>query len=206
MSGTESVQVMVRCRPLNEQEKASKQQNIVSVDAATGQVTVQDPEGRGSEGERHYTFDAVFDEKCSQSDIFTTAALPIVDSALSGFNGTIFAYGQTGTGKTHTMDGKEGEERGIIPRSFEHLFNSIRESGQTKYLVQVSFLEIYQERIRDLLTPGDPKNEGSGLAICDTPEGGVKVKELRTEVVESVPAMLKLLEVRFYVPLCIGDL
>jgi hypothetical protein len=195
MLESESVQVMVRCRPLNEQEKAGKQQGIVAMETSSGQVTVQDPESRGSEGERRYTFDAVFDEHCSQSQIFRTAALPIVDSALSGFNGTIFAYGQTGTGKTHTMDGGDGEQQGIIPRSFEHLFNSIRETGQTKYLVQVSFLEIYQERIRDLLAPGDPKNEGSGLAISDTPEGGVKVKELRTEVVESVPAMLKLLEV-----------
>ena len=76
---------------------------------------------------------------------------------LEGYNGTIFAYGQTGTGKTHTMEGKESppELNGIIPRTFNHIFQSINAQGQNlQYLVRASFLELYNEEIRDLLSKG----------------------------------------------------
>ena len=140
----------------------------------------------------------MFDSTSTQATVFTTVAQPTIDSAMSGYNGTIFAYGQTGTGKTHTMEGQPGpEDQGIIPRSFEYIFASIKDSGATKYLVRASFLEIYNETIRDLLAPDAAKHEpGKGLDLRETKDAGVYVAGLRSEVVESVPAMMQLLQVR----------
>ena len=80
---------------------------------------------------------------------------------LEGYNGTIFAYGQTGTGKTHTMEGSESDEslRGIVPRAISYIFNAIEEAANTKkYLVRISFLELYNEELIDLLTNPDKKD------------------------------------------------
>ncbi|RTG91200.1 uncharacterized protein DC041_0009813 [Schistosoma bovis] len=77
-------------------------------------------------------------------------ARPIVDKVLEGYNGTIFAYGQTGTGKTFTMEGirSEPELRGIIPNSFAHIFGAIAKAdANTRFLVRVSYLEIYNEEV-----------------------------------------------------------
>jgi kinesin family protein 3/17 len=77
-----------------------------------------------------------------------------VESVIEGYNGTIFAYGQTGCGKSHTMMGysAQAEQRGIIPNAFYHIFGFIDQcKGNTKFLVRGSFLEIYNEEVRDLL-------------------------------------------------------
>jgi len=80
-----------------------------------------------------------------QKDVYEQTARPLVDSVLEGFNGTIFAYGQTGTGKTFTMEGirSQPELRGIIPSSFAHIFDSINQSKSRQFLVRASYLEIY---------------------------------------------------------------
>jgi kinesin family protein 3/17 len=96
---------------------------------------------------------------------------------LEGYNGTIFAYGQTGTGKTHTMTGVEGDpnHEGIMPRAFADIFESIKgDSNQTQFLVRASYLEIYNEEIRDLLAK-NPKNR---LELHEKPDSGVYVKDL----------------------------
>ena len=79
---------------------------------------------------------------------------------MEGYNGTIFAYGQTGTGKTHTMEGVKGveDQRGIIPRTFEHVYKAIEGTPGRNFMVQVSMLELYNEDIIDLLT-GNRKNK-----------------------------------------------
>jgi kinesin family protein 11 len=87
------------------------------------------------------------------------AVRPIVEEVLEGFNCTIFAYGQTGTGKTHTMEGEhEGSvdglptEAGVIPRAMAHIFEYLQASG-SEYSVKCTFLELYNEEITDLLAP-----------------------------------------------------
>lgn len=72
-----------------------------------------------------FTFDNVFDWTSTQSEVYEETAKPIVESVLEGYNGTVFAYGQTGTGKTHTMDGGAGDN-GIIPRTFNQIFEAIQ--------------------------------------------------------------------------------
>lgn len=104
---------------------------------------------------------------------------------LEGYNGTIFAYGQTGTGKTHTMSGKEDDnkERGIMPRSFDDIFKSIQgDSVKTQFLVRASYLEIYNEEIRDLLSK-NPKNK---LELHEKPDTGVYVRDLSYFAVKGV--------------------
>jgi hypothetical protein len=102
---------------------------------------------------------------------------------LEGYNGTIFAYGQTGTGKTHTMEGFDTKDNmGIMPRSFETIFNSIEcDNLKKQYLIRASYLEIYMEEIRDLLS----KNPKQKLELKEKPESGVYVKDLISSVVNS---------------------
>eukprot|EP01022_Parablepharisma_sp_SALTPOND_P029154 TRINITY_DN726_c0_g1_i1.p3 TRINITY_DN726_c0_g1~~TRINITY_DN726_c0_g1_i1.p3 ORF type:complete len:636 (-),score=131.72 TRINITY_DN726_c0_g1_i1:183-2090(-) len=116
--------------------------------------------------------------------IFEETAMPIVDFVLEGYNGTIFAYGQTGTGKTHTMEGKDSpeENKGIMPRAFETIFKAIEADPSKQYLVRASYLELYKEEIRDLLSK-NPKNK---LEIKEKPDTGVYVKDLSSFVVKSV--------------------
>lgn len=84
--------------------------------------------------------------------IFNQTARPILESVMQGYNGTIFAYGQTGTGKTFTMEGVDTTElKGIIPRAIEWIFNSIKSYPDQNFLVRVSFVEIYNEEVIDLL-------------------------------------------------------
>jgi len=104
MASTESVQVMVRCRPLNGKEQGDARESIVTMDTAKGQIFLRNPKSDAPDESKQFTFDQVFDVHSEQSAVFTLVAQPIIDSVMGGYNGTIFAYGQTGTGKTHTME------------------------------------------------------------------------------------------------------
>jgi len=125
-------------------------------------------------------------------EVYNQAARPIVKNVLEGYNGTIFAYGQTGTGKTFTMEGtpQAPELRGIIPNSFAHIFGHIaKESENKKFLVRVSYLEIYNEEVRDLLS----KNQSVRLEIKERPDVGVFVKDLSTYVVNNADDMERIM-------------
>ena len=102
-----------------------------------------------SEQSKQFSFDAVFSENATQRKIYDTCAAPVVQSVLEGYNGTIFAYGQTGCGKTHTMIGVKGDhsQRGIIPNSFDHIFGYLDDVNniKKKFLIRCSYLEIYNE-------------------------------------------------------------
>ncbi|XP_041713088.2 kinesin-like protein KIF3B isoform X2 [Coregonus clupeaformis] len=181
----ESVKVVVRCRPMNEKERAANFERVVEVDVELGQVAVRNP--RGAAAHQHpkvFTFDSVYDWNSKQVDLYDETFRPLVDSVLLGFNGTIFAYGQTGTGKTYTMEGvhSDPERRGVIPNSFEHIFTHISRSQNQQYLVRASYLEIYQEEIRDLLS----KDQSCRLELKERPDTGVYVKDLSSFVTKSV--------------------
>ncbi|KAM4737183.1 kinesin-like protein KIF3B [Anableps anableps] len=180
---SESVKVVVRCRPMNDKEKASKFEQMVSVDVKLGQIMVRNPR-EASELPKVFTFDSVYDCNSKQIDLYDETFRPLVDSVLLGFNGTIFAYGQTGTGKTYTMEGvrNDPERRGVIPNSFEHIFTHISRSQNQQYLVRASYLEIYQEEIRDLLS----KDQSHRLELRERPDTGVYVKDLSSFVTKSV--------------------
>uniref|UniRef100_H2ZLU3 Kinesin-like protein n=1 Tax=Ciona savignyi TaxID=51511 RepID=H2ZLU3_CIOSA len=181
---SECVKVVVRCRPLNQKEIEGNHESVVSMDVKTGQVQIKNPKAP-LDPPKSFTFDAIYDWNCTQSDIFEETFHPLLDSVLNGFNGTIFAYGQTGTGKTFTMEGcvrSDQELRGAIPRSFEHVYKHIARTKDQQYLVRASYLEIYQEDIRDLLS----KDQSKRLELKERPDTGVYVKDLLSFVTKSV--------------------
>ncbi|XP_078730422.1 kinesin-like protein KIF3B isoform X2 [Lampetra fluviatilis] len=183
----ETVRVVVRCRPLSRREESAGCCGAVDLDVKLGQVTVRNPRAGPSELPKSFTFDAVYDWNSKQADLYDETFRPLVESVLLGFNGTIFAYGQTGTGKTYTMEGPgracgDPERRGVIPSSFEQIFTHISRSQNQQYLVRASYLEIYREEIRDLLC----KDQSQRLELKERPDVGVYVKELSSFVTKSV--------------------
>ncbi|XP_068186921.1 kinesin-like protein KIF3B [Antennarius striatus] len=181
---SESIKVVVRCRPMNKKELTSNFESVVSVDVKLRQIIVRNPKDvSATELLRVFTFDSVYDWTSTQLDLYNETFRPLVDSVLHGFNGTIFAYGQTGTGKTYTMEGdrRDPERRGVIPNSFDHIFTHISRSQNQQYLVSTSYLEIYQNEIRDLLS----QDQSCRLQLREKPDTGVYVKGLSSFVTKS---------------------
>ena len=117
----------------------------------------------------------------TQKEVYNQVAFPIVDSIFQGYNGTIFAYGQTGCGKTYTMMGVTNDPnlRGVIPNAFEHIFNYIKNEETTKkFLLRCSFVEIYNEEVRDLLISNKKNENNKALDIRDDPKRGTIIKDL----------------------------
>ena len=151
---TECVKVVIRCRPLSGQEVRDSRRVIVKISQDRGEMVITNPKQDSTDTERVFTFDVVYDWTSTQDSVYQDTAYPIVESVLQGYNGTIFAYGQTGTGKTFTMEGNPEplQHRGVIPRAFEHIFQRIAGTPNKQFLVRASFLELYNEEIRDLLS------------------------------------------------------
>lgn len=257
------VKVAVRCRPISAKETKDGHQSIVEFEH--GQRVIVNNVGESPSdqlgtrsGERNnlaqvYEFDAVFDWTSSQETVYNSVCRPIVDSVLEGYNGTIFAYGQTGTGKTYTMEGsatrrpssrrssdskavstrqaadsalsqttdttvvgastssagskKEttkksdhqiggNESRGVIPRAFEHIFDHIAERKDVQFLVRTSYMEIYQEKIHDLLRKDRSQHqEQQKLKLHERPDTGVYVKDLTTYVCKSIEEIERVMRV-----------
>ncbi|XP_028250648.1 kinesin-like protein KIF3B [Parambassis ranga] len=180
---SEAVRVVVRCRPFSRREEVAGSENILEIDDKLGQITIRNPKAPPDEPMKVFTFDSVYGWNSKQSDIYDDAVRPLVESVLHGFNGTIFAYGQTGTGKTFTMQGasNDPDRRGVIPNSFQHIFTQISRTQNQKYLVRSSYLEIYQEDVRDLLC----KDNNKKLELKESPEFGVYVRDLSSVVTKN---------------------
>jgi len=135
----------------------------------------------------NFTFDRVYDPNSSQNEVYNDTAKPAVMSVLQGYNATILAYGQTGTGKTFTMEGfkfnGQDPQRGIVPRSMEEIFKYIENlssNSRTTFMVRVSYLQIYNEIISDLL-----RTDRSNLHIREDKKKGVFVEGLSEWAVRS---------------------
>jgi len=180
----ETVKVVVRIRPMSADETRNGNSIATEADPSRGQISVKNPKSSESEAAKNFSFDHVFGPDVEQKFIYDTCAAGLVDSVLDGYNGTIFAYGQTGSGKTHTMEGRPDPPnlRGIIPNSFQHIFGHVSTSSNAQFLVRASYLEIYNEEIRDLLSK-DPKNS---LEIKENVDSGIYVKDLTMFVVKNV--------------------
>lgn len=171
--------------------------------------------GTGNSGggeDKDFTFDYCYDVESTQSQVYNDLGQPIVSKALDGFNGTIFAYGQTGSGKTFSMMGTE-ESKGIIPQLNDDLWtrliakrealleekNGVISNGLSskqkpstnttaKFMVTVSFLEVYNEDIKDLLNPSEKK-----LKIHESPDQGIFVEGLCELIVRDSKELLRLI-------------
>ncbi|CAM6007910.1 unnamed protein product [Sphagnum balticum] len=135
-----------------------------------------------------FSFDTIFGTSAKNADIYEQHAKAVVLSAVAGFNGTVFAYGQTSSGKTYTMRGSQAEP-GVTWLAVDDVFRSIQEMSNREFLIRVSYMEIYNEEIKDLLSTDNRK-----LQIHESLERGVFVAGLREEIVDSVEQVLGLLE------------
>ncbi|XP_074573215.1 kinesin-like protein KIN-14E [Curcuma longa] len=152
-----NIRVFCRCRPLSKEEISSGCHAIIDFDAAKdGEIGIM----ASGTTKKSFKFDRVYMPKDNQADVYADAS-PFVTSVLDGYNVCIFAYGQTGTGKTFTMEGNENN-RGVNYRTLEELFKIAVERKDTiSYSISVSVLEVYNEQIRDLLatSPSNKKLE-----------------------------------------------
>ncbi|KAM6312943.1 kinesin-like protein KIF17 [Podargus strigoides] len=186
----EAMKVVVRCRPMNEREKALGCKAVVSIESARGLCFLQNP--AAGEPPKQFTFDGAYSQEHSTEQIYHEVAYPLVEGVTEGYNGTIFAYGQTGSGKSFTMQGivDPATQKGIIPRALEHIFESVQYAENAKFLVRASYLEIYNEAIRDLLG-ADTKQK---LELKEHSEKGVYVKGLSLHTVQSVAQCEQIME------------
>lgn len=187
-SKVEAVKVMVRCRPLNSSEKSKNCASIVDIDRSRKEVIIKDPNEK--DNVKRFTYDDVFHTTIAQKIIYQSSAYSIVENVIQGYNGTIFAYGQTGCGKTFSMMGNPRSEsmKGIIPRTFGQIMNTIDSCKNSQFLVRVSFLEIYNEQITDLLV-----EESTRLEIKESKDKGLYVQDLSMVPTKSVEEMLNVM-------------
>ncbi|XWS58200.1 hypothetical protein CRYUN_Cryun08bG0014300 [Craigia yunnanensis] len=184
-----NIRVFCRCRPLNQVEIANGSSSIVEFDSS------QDTELQiisSDSSKKQFKFDHVFRPEDGQEVVFARTK-PIVTSVLDGYNVCIFAYGQTGTGKTFTMEGTP-ENRGVNYRTLEELFRvSGERGGVMKYELFVSMMEVYNEKIRDLL--GENSNQPTKrLEIKQAAEGTQEVPGLVEACVYSTEEVWELLK------------
>ncbi|XP_058739041.1 kinesin-like protein KIN-5C [Vicia villosa] len=212
MSGKEkgvNVQVLLRCRPFSDEELRTNAPQVVTCNDYSREVAVSQNIA-GKHIDRVFTFDKVFGPSAQQRELYEQAVTPIVHEVLEGFNCTIFAYGQTGTGKTFTMEGEckrsksgpNGElppEAGVIPRAVKQIFDTL-EGQNAEYSVKVTFLELYNEEITDLLAPEElskvslEEKQKKQLPLMEDGKGGVLVRGLEEEIVTCASEIYTLLE------------
>ncbi|XP_075103400.1 kinesin-like protein KIN-5B isoform X2 [Nicotiana tabacum] len=199
-----NVQVLVRCRPLNDDEQRINVPKAITCNESKREVSVVQNVAN-KQVDKVFTFDKVFGPKAQQRSIYDQAISPIVKEVLDGFNCTVFAYGQTGTGKTYTMEGgmrnKAGElpaEAGIIPRAVRQIFDTL-EGQNADYSMKVTFWELYNEEITDLLASEEPsksseERQKKPVSLMEDGKGCVVVRGLEEEAVYSANDIYNLLE------------
>ncbi|KAI8372322.1 kinesin family member 11 [Choanephora cucurbitarum] len=175
----ENVQVTVRCRPPARNEQANCWDIEPTKISLKEEVRYRTPQ------------EFMFDHVLYGSDnalMYDTTVRNLINQVMEGYNGTVFAYGQTASGKTFTMIGNESEP-GIIPRSVHNVFEYIKKAITREFLLRVSYLEIYNETIKDLLNPSN-----DNLKIHQDKVRGVFVSPLTEEVVTTPDDVLRIIE------------
>ncbi|KAE9098976.1 hypothetical protein PF007_g16061 [Phytophthora fragariae] len=183
--GNESnaVQVAMRVRPLSVNEAAQGSESCV--DVVNSSVLLAD---------KQLDFDAAFAASTQQESVFSALVSPMIDQIFDGYNATVFAYGQTGSGKTYTMGNEFAArvgpaERGVIPRVIDTVFQRVQASSNPEhFVVKLSYLEILNEEVRDLLASSadTPMFSSSGLSVRGDSDRGIVVSGLSEHIVSSV--------------------
>ncbi|EKM59534.1 uncharacterized protein PHACADRAFT_137422 [Phanerochaete carnosa HHB-10118-sp] len=208
--GEGNIKVVVRCRPLNSREIARGAKCLVRME---GNQTILDPPESGSAGAQaasgraterklmNFTFDKSYwsagsrddPDYCSQQTLYDDLGKELLDHGFAGFNACIVAYGQTGSGKSYSMMGY-GADKGIIPLTCSELFDRVEKKKaadpNVSFTVEVSYIEIYNEKVRDLL---NPKNSGN-LRVREHPSLGPYVEDLSKLVVSNYDEMMTLMD------------
>eukprot|EP00833_Pecoramyces_ruminatium_P015879 jgi/Orpsp1_1/1189911/evm.model.d7180000075417.1 len=194
-----NIQVVVRLRPRSTKEITENSSVCITTNGIKGKEIHLRPSSYESTL-KTYTFDRVFGPEASQFLVYNEIVSPILREVLKGYNCTIFAYGQTGTGKTYTMEGELnnigdtsvsiGKYCGIIPRTLMNLFE-ILEKEKDEFSVRVSYIELYNEQLNDLLSIDDNKK----LRIYeDANKKGVVIANLEEELVKSAKDGIQVLQ------------
>ncbi|PWN54268.1 kinesin-domain-containing protein [Violaceomyces palustris] len=191
MADSGNIKVVVRCRPMNSRERARGASNLIEV--KDQHQLVLSPPGEGDSRENSkatkkkampFSFDRAYDENTEQRTLFEYIGVELLAHAFNGFNTCVFAYGQTGSGKSHSMVGY-AEAKGLIPLTCSKLFDDVTDkmaaNPHLKISVEVSYIEIYNEKVRDLL---NPKNKGN-LKVREHPSLGPYVEDLSKLIVSS---------------------
>ena len=173
------VQVAVRLRPLTGDETGRGEAAVVQAHENTATVV----SGPGEADVQVFAFDQVFSPEATQLEVFSKCAAPLVEQLCDGFNCTVFAYGQTGSGKTHTMMGTAADP-GITPRVCWYLFDRLGRQPGAAARVAVTYLQIYNEGVRDMLAPADADAPPLRVRCC--PRRGTFVQNLSEHAVSSV--------------------
>ncbi|XP_054942123.1 centromere-associated protein E isoform X3 [Physeter macrocephalus] len=180
MADEGAVAVCVRVRPLNSREEALGKDTQVYWKTDNNTIYQVD-------GSKSFNFDRVFHSNETTKNVYEEIAVPIIDSAIQGYNGTIFAYGQTASGKTYTMSGSQ-DYLGVIPRAIHDIFQKIKKFPDREFLLRVSYMEIYNETITDLLCDTEKMKP---LIIREDFNRNVYVSDLTEEVVYTSEMALK---------------
>ena len=183
-----SITVAIRVRPLSQKESELStvesinvlSQNSLSV---TGEINNKKT---NQIKEQQFFFDFVFATNSTQQEIYEKTTKPLLQGIIDGFNATVFAYGATGSGKTYTMLGTENE-KGIMPRSVTDLFKILQTHKNKEFKIQISYIEIYNEEIRDLLSNGEE------LKLHEDPAKGVIIPNLKQIEVDNVENFYEIL-------------
>ena len=185
----EHVNVAVRLRPLNSDERAVRDLVIVEPQQ-DGSVALHEANGTVSSS----TYDAVFGSSATNEDVFQVVVRDMLAQALLGKNATVFAYGQTGSGKTHTIEG-------LMGLSAEYLFSSIAQMQEREFLLKVSAVEVYKEAVHDLV-----RANGSRMELNEVKPGKVIIKNLKEDALASAGQLQRLLKgVREHRKACLSN-
>uniref|UniRef100_A0A3Q3XHY5 Kinesin-like protein n=1 Tax=Mola mola TaxID=94237 RepID=A0A3Q3XHY5_MOLML len=197
------VKVVIRVRPTNDIEKRENCRNVVQV--VDNHMLIFDPKevdtscfgsrrvrnrniNKRANKDLKFVFDHVFNENATQVDIFENTTKAVLDGVMNGFNCTVFAYGATGAGKTHTMLGSQNDP-GVMYRTMKELFQRMEDAKEEKeFAVAFSYLEVYNEQIRDLLANAGP------LAVREDSSKGVVVQGLTLHQPKSAEHILEALD------------
>ncbi|XP_059913736.1 kinesin family member 4 isoform X3 [Gadus macrocephalus] len=183
------VRVALRCRPLVPKELNEGCECCLTFSPGEPQVIV------GTE--KAFTYDYVFDPMAEQEEVFTVAVSPLLSGLFKGYHATVLAYGQTGSGKTFSMGGTYTSAQedqpcvGVIPRVIQRIFQEKDKRGSCDFTLTVSYLEIYNEDILDLLCPSKDK---PAISIREDPKEGIKIVGLTEREVRSAQEMVACLE------------
>ncbi|CAG9943237.1 unnamed protein product [Clonostachys rosea f. rosea IK726] len=215
MDGGGNVRVVVRVRAFLQRELAKQTRCLIDMDPITQQTTLLPPDdpdaasggkqlqpkSRKVYEEKNFTFDNSFwshdptdKHYATQSDVYNSLGEEFLDHNFEGYHTCIFAYGQTGSGKSYTMMGTP-DQPGLIPRTCEDLFERIdaahAEDTNIAYSVRVSYFEVYNEHVRDLLVRSDPNKPPNYLKIRESPTEGPYVKDLTEVPVRNIDEILR---------------
>ncbi|XP_050089768.1 centromere-associated protein E [Anopheles aquasalis] len=174
MASSDNVKVSIKVRPLIKRERDGK----LTPQWRVRDNTIATIDGNGEP----FVFDHIFDETVPTRQLFETVCRPVIHAALKGINGTIFAYGQTSSGKTYTMIGGDSEP-GVVPLTAREIFEEIKRHQDRQFLIRVGFIEIYNEKVHDLLNTAN-----TNLKITENQCGDVSVnsKECITNCAEQI--------------------